>query len=571
MYATNMAHLHKKIKKGRPYYYIREIQRVGGKPTVVSQIYLGSVESIASRFRDAALLRKPLQLKAREFGALFLAHEIEQRIDTIGLIDGIVARSPHETGPTIGEYFFFAWANRLIDPKSKRALPDWYRSTAIDEIRPVDVDELTSQRFWEKWDRVTPEQVDAIGRAFFKRVWTLQPLPPECLLFDTTNYYTYLSSPTPSDLCARGHNKEGKDHLRQVGLALLVDRSTELPLFYKVYEGNTHDAVVFRRVIDELFGVMCGFNTTKQRLTVVFDKGMNSDKAIQSIDDQGRVHFITTYSPHFAEELAGTDLKAFSPLRAGEEEDPVLAYRSRTELWGKERTVVVTHNPKTARKKRYTLEQKLETLRTALLEYRRCYREQQPHWRNSEAIRERYMRECERLHLGAHYYQIEFSSESAPEMRFRKDPYQVARSEALFGRNVIVTDNHDWTTQEIVERCLDRSKIEKQFRASKSSNVGVTPFFHWTDGKIRCHLLSCVIALTVLRLIEQTVNADRAGELLSGQTILEEMRRLHSVWSWYPGKKTPEKMLETPPGKTQAEVLLAFGYQIATGGVLQKA
>ena len=102
MYATNMAHLHKKIKKGRPYYYIREIQRVGGKPTVVSQIYLGSVESIASRFRDAALLRKPLQLKAREFGALFLAHEIEQRIDTIGLIDGIVARSPHETGPTIG-------------------------------------------------------------------------------------------------------------------------------------------------------------------------------------------------------------------------------------------------------------------------------------------------------------------------------------------------------------------------------------------------------------------------------------------------------------------------------------
>ena len=182
-----MAHLHKKIKKGRPYYYIREIQRVGGKPTVVSQVYLGSVESIANRFRDAALARKPLQLKAREFGALFLAHEIEQRIDTIGWIDGIVARSPHETGPTIGEYFFFAWANRLIDPKSKRALPDWYRSTAIDEIRPVDVDELTSQRFWEKWDRVTPEQVDAIGRAFFKRVWTLQPLPPECLLFDTTD------------------------------------------------------------------------------------------------------------------------------------------------------------------------------------------------------------------------------------------------------------------------------------------------------------------------------------------------------------------------------------------------
>jgi TctA family transporter len=29
-------------------------------------------------------------------------------------------------------------------------------------------------------------------------------------------------------------------------------------------------------------------------------------------------------------------------------------------------------------------------------------------------------------------------------------------------------------------------------------------------------------------------------------------------------------MLETP-GKTQAEVLLAFGYEIAAGGILQKA
>jgi hypothetical protein len=29
-------------------------------------------------------------------------------------------------------------------------------------------------------------------------------------------------------------------------------------------------------------------------------------------------------------------------------------------------------------------------------------------------------------------------------------------------------------------------------------------------------------------------------------------------------------MLETP-GKTQAEVLIAFGYEIAAGGVLQKA
>jgi hypothetical protein len=41
-----MAHLHKKVKQGKTYYYIREMARVQGKPKVVNQIYLGSVERI---------------------------------------------------------------------------------------------------------------------------------------------------------------------------------------------------------------------------------------------------------------------------------------------------------------------------------------------------------------------------------------------------------------------------------------------------------------------------------------------------------------------------------------------
>jgi len=241
-------------------------------------------------------------------------HELEKTLDTIELIDGIVPRTPKEKGPSVGEYFFYAWANRLIAPRSKRALGDWYRHTAIQDIRPASLEELTSQRYWEKWDRVRAEDIEEITRAFFNRVWSLQPLPPECLLFDTTNYYTFMVSQTDSKLCERGHNKAGKHHLRQVGLALLVDRATHLPLYYRTYEGNVHDSKLFRRVIDELFGVMCGFNQSKQRLTVVFDKGMNSEEAIGEIDDHTRIHFITTYSTYFVEELAGVDARTFAPL-----------------------------------------------------------------------------------------------------------------------------------------------------------------------------------------------------------------------------------------------------------------
>ena len=67
-----------------------------------------------------------------------------------------------------------------------------------------------------------------------------------------------------------------------------------------------------------------------------------------------------------------------------------------------------------------------------------------------------------------------------------------------------------------------------------------------------------MIALVALRLIERTANANRAGEPVSGRTILDRMRRLHSALLWYPGKREAERVLEAPD-TTQSEVLQAFG------------
>jgi len=53
-----MAHLHKKIKKGRPYYYVREIARVDGKPKVINQAYLGSPERMLEMATKSTLPSK---------------------------------------------------------------------------------------------------------------------------------------------------------------------------------------------------------------------------------------------------------------------------------------------------------------------------------------------------------------------------------------------------------------------------------------------------------------------------------------------------------------------------------
>ena len=101
--------------------------------TVPKVIGVALATSLLSE-KPAEQAGKPLRLQSRPFGALFVLPELEKSLDTIGLIDVIVPHSTREKGPTAGEYFFSAWPNRLIVPRSKRALPGWYRHTAIQEI-----------------------------------------------------------------------------------------------------------------------------------------------------------------------------------------------------------------------------------------------------------------------------------------------------------------------------------------------------------------------------------------------------------------------------------------------------
>ncbi len=190
-----MAYLHKKVFNGRTYWYLREVHRVRGKVKVKWQKYLGTADTILAKLEEVEALGKPAKLRIESFGGVFLAHVLEEELDTIGIIDSIIPRGKNETGPSVGEYFFYAWANRMIDPKSKRALKDWYRKTAIQQLRPVDLEQLTSERYWDKWNRMSEEEIEFIPRKFFEGLWNKHKIGVECVLFDTPNYYTYKRRP----------------------------------------------------------------------------------------------------------------------------------------------------------------------------------------------------------------------------------------------------------------------------------------------------------------------------------------------------------------------------------------
>src|SRR5271169_6237686 len=169
-----MAHIHKKMKKGRPYYYVRETARVNGKSKVVSQIYLGSAERIA-QLASGGRGAECAKLAVEEYGALWLANLMDNQVEIASIVDSVIKKGKKEKGPSVGEYFLYAALNRMVDPCSKRALPEWYRATAIQQIRPVDIAELDSKRYWDKWDRVREKDIEKIASLFFEKIRGIEP------------------------------------------------------------------------------------------------------------------------------------------------------------------------------------------------------------------------------------------------------------------------------------------------------------------------------------------------------------------------------------------------------------
>ena len=72
----------------------------------------------------------------------------------------------------------------------------------------------------------------------------------------------------------------------------MVSWDFHIPLFSRVYEGNRPDSVTFSGVLDDLVERYQMFRERCQRITLVFDKGNNSEENIQSLDVEASCFFV---------------------------------------------------------------------------------------------------------------------------------------------------------------------------------------------------------------------------------------------------------------------------------------
>src|SRR3989442_10406082 len=118
-----MASLTKKLINGRPYYYLRETGRVGGKRRVVRTPSLGRAEDILARLEQGS---EPLRVESRSFGAVAAALKLAREL---GLAEAIDRACGSRGRPSVGTYIALAAVNPAVSAPSKRAFPHWYAPT----------------------------------------------------------------------------------------------------------------------------------------------------------------------------------------------------------------------------------------------------------------------------------------------------------------------------------------------------------------------------------------------------------------------------------------------------------
>jgi transposase len=270
----------KKKKKNQLYYYLVESARIDGKPRIVHQQYLGRAEEIAKKCSRSTNLDTPKYSIPMEFGAVCALYEIARELRVVELIDEYARKRNQDL--SIGAYMLIAAINRAVAPTSKLQIADWYARTMLKRLLPADKRMLSSQRFWDHMSLLSDESIENFEDAFAELIVNKYHLSTDCLIYDATNFFTYIDTESESELAQRGHSKEKRFDLKIVGLAMMVTPDFNVPLFHEVYPGNRSDSVEFDRALAKLKGRFTRICGEPQSVTLVFDKGNNSGPNIDN-------------------------------------------------------------------------------------------------------------------------------------------------------------------------------------------------------------------------------------------------------------------------------------------------
>jgi transposase len=555
-----MSSLYKKVISGKPYWYLREMGWVDGKPKLVSERYLGTAADIEALLDACEAAVLPERTRHLAFGDVAAAWGVLQDLGVAAIIDEVAGCRRSDAGASAGAYLALAALNRLVAPCSKLAFADWWRTTAADRFTKIPASVLDHRRFWDAMHAVSLENLEEISRRIAVRIVAVSGVDCSSVALDMTNFATFIDTGNEkAPVAQRGKAKQKRSDLRLVGLGLVVTRDGGIPLTWHAYPGDKPDVTQFPDMIDQLkarYEAVCaaaGLSAQAAGMTVVFDAGQNSEANFAHLAGAGL---------HYVGSVPASDCPDLTALPAGirsvvdkDRFGGLTAYDTRRAVYGAERRAILTHSPELRDSQARGFDgttlakagKKLGELAATLARGKTRRSRDKVEAEIASLTRKPWVRRV---------ISWELSGDQPRDLRLSWSIDHDARQaleEELFGKHVLITSHDDWPVPEVIAGYRSQSEAEFSFRQLKDPRVvSFSPMFHWTEHNIRVHVFTCVLALQIAHLMRR--QARLAGLDLSVRELLGQLAAIGETVLIYPstgGRPKARRMTTELSGRQQ--------------------
>ncbi len=532
-----MATLQKRQSRGHHYWSIVESRRVNGKPRPIILEYLGTASTLLKRLQEGM----PKEVRSYSHGLVAVMLDIAEELQVVPSINRHLKSKQLRDGFTVGGSLLLAALGRIAKPASKR---DWYkgwaRYTSLSYLLRMSLPKLDSQHFWDQMEAFPVAAIPRIEEDILKSLMEKEKVTLDTLLYDTSNFFTYLASGNEKcSLAQRGRNKQKRMDLRQFGLLLLVSRQDQLPLFHQVYQGNLADTVVFQDNFQKVLARLKALAGSLENITLVFDQGNNSKKILKNVDQS--IYFIGALSPYQHKDLI---LKANNHLSSiSINNDKLEYYRVRTRIWQLDLTCVVYISEQLRKGQTRGLAQDIEKILAKLHQWKEKIK--QPTRKGKKRTIDDLEKKIQSLiasYLPQNLvsWKLEQLKEDAFDLDFWVDKKEFdSLKDHKFGRRILITNQHDWTSKEIILAYWGQSRIESVFKTIKNPfHLALRPQYHWTDQKIEVHGFICFLAILLVMVANKKAR-EKAGFTGTPHVLLEKLSAIRlATFIESPLKKT---------------------------------
>jgi len=367
---------------------------------------------------------------------------------------------------------------RLHAPSSERKVCEWLRTAHVEGAGGLSLHHLyrALDVLYHVWPRLEPKLLPALGQ--------LVAVDASLCLFDTTS--VYFEGDGPEGLAEFGYSRDRRPDKRQLVLGLMTTREG-LPVGHLTLPGSTADLRSLEEAVRSLLG-----RVPATKPILVLDRGMVSEANLARLAEAGWQYIVgMKLRQHVARRALGR------PGRYAKVCENLYVKEVAWENGPPGERLIVCYNP---------LEAKVDAEAR-----RRMVSQLEEMAGDGDGIPRRLLRSG----AARRYLKVEGGKVRLDRAKIRED--------ARYDGKWVLRTNCELPPGQVAQHYKGLWRVERAFRTIKSP-LEVHPVYHWTERRVRAHVAVCVLAYTLLRLIEML--CQQAGLQISGE---EAVRKLSGI------------------------------------------